>query len=85
MVTPLLMGGGRRIAEGKLEECIGIDTSPIEPDPPVKMRTGRASGLPDFADYLSALDRLAVSHCHLGQVKIHGIEAQAVIHDDSFA
>src|SRR5213594_1842155 len=71
----LLRVSGCHTTEGKLEECIGIHARPIEPDPPVKVRTGRASGLPYLPDDLAALDRLAVSHRHLGQVKVHGIEA----------
>jgi len=85
VVAHPLRGQGRHTTEGKLEECIGINAGPIEPDRPVKVRTGRASGLPYFPDDLSALDWLTVSHGHLGQVEIHGIEAQAVIYEDPFA
>jgi len=69
----------------EVEERVRIHTSAVEFYSPVQMRAGRPAACPDFADDLSCFHKIAVLDEHLRQMKIHAVEAQSMIDEDSLA
>ena len=51
----------------------------------MEMRAGGAAGRPDLADDLPRCDQISIFDQNLRQVKVHRVEAQAVIDEYSFA
>ena len=77
----LTFHAGGCLAKRQFGEGVGIDTSTVEADTPVKVRARGATRGPDLSNGLPTSHRLPFPHENFRQVEVHRMEAEPVINE----